>query len=101
MRGGKDNRAGQHLSAVLYDLVAKENARARSIVQHMENESSADAQKILGEIPSPLKLMNQLLRRGNLKVKLAYSDDGTMIAEHEGKGRLMTSHKCQMASVVQ
>ena len=79
----KDNRAGQHLSAVLYDLVAKENARARSIVQHMENESSADAQKILGEIPSPLKLMNQLLRRGNLKVRLAYSDDGTMIAEHE------------------
>ena len=27
--------------------------------------------------------MNQLLRRGNLKVRLAYSDDGTMIAEHE------------------
>ena len=80
----RDNLAARHLSAVLYDLVAKENARARSIVRHMEKESIADAQKILGETPSPFDLMNQLLRRGGLNVELENADDGSIMAKREG-----------------
>ena len=80
----KDNQAAQHLSAVLYDLGAKENARARSIVRHLENELIDDAQRILGETPSPLDLMNQLLRRGSLNVELENADDGSIVAKREG-----------------
>ena len=80
----RDNQAARHLSAVLYDLGAKENARARSIVRHMEKESISDAQRILGETPSPLKLMNQLLRRGSLNVELENADDGSIVAKREG-----------------
>ena len=79
----RDTHAARHLSAVLYDLGAKENARARSIVRLLGKNAIADAQEILAETPSPFDVMNQLLGRGNLKVKLEYSDDGSIIAKHE------------------
>ena len=79
----RDTHAAQHLSAMLYDLVAKENARARTIVQHLGKNAISDAQEILAETPSPFDVMNQLLGLGNLKVKLEYPDDGSIIAKHE------------------
>ncbi len=34
----RDSNAGQDLSAILFDLVAKENTRARLIAQHVDNQ---------------------------------------------------------------
>ena len=80
----KDNQATRHLSAVLYDLGAKENARARSIVRLMGKNAIAHAKEVLAETPSPFDLMNQLLRRGSLNVELENADDGSIVANREG-----------------
>ena len=80
----RDHQAARHLSAVLYDLGAKENAGNRSIVRLMRKNAVAEAQEMLVETPSPFDLMNQLLGRGSLNVELEYPDDGSIVAKREG-----------------
>ncbi len=80
----RDIHATQHLSAVLYDLGAKENAGNRSIVRLMRKDAVSEARAMLAETPSPFDLMNQLLGRGSLNVELEYPDDGSIVAKREG-----------------
>ena len=56
----KEYRAGQSLSAILFDLVAKENTRARTIARYVDNQNLTRAQDISAESLSPFDQMNRV-----------------------------------------
>ena len=43
----RDLRARQDLSAILFDLIAKENSRARAITQYVDNDESQKRERFL------------------------------------------------------
>ena len=78
----KDSNPGWNLSAVLFDLVAKENTRARAIARHVDNHDSKKAQKISDESPSPFDQINELLSRATLTVTIENLNDRDLMARH-------------------
>ena len=70
-------------SAVLpFDLVAKENARARLISDHVGSGNIKKAKQIAAESPSLFEQLNELLRTGTLAVTLENSNDEEVLARH-------------------
>ena len=78
----KDPNASQNLSATLFDLVAKENIRARAIARHVDNQDLTKAQGVSAESPSPFDLVNELLALGTLTVTVENSEDRDLLAKH-------------------
>lgn len=78
----RDDKAGQDLSAVLFDLVSKENARARTIAFHVDKQNIEKAQIISDESPSPFDKINKLLDFGMLEVTIKNDNDQNLIARH-------------------
>lgn len=78
----KEQSPGWYLSAILFDLVAKENSRARDIAQHVDNKDYTKAEKISTTLPSPFDQINKLLALGTLTVKLENSGDRALLAKH-------------------
>ena len=76
----KEFNPGWHISAVLFDLVAKENTRARAIAHHVDNKESEKAKGLSLKSPSPFDQMNALLDLGNLMVALENSNDRDILA---------------------
>ena len=79
-----DYYAEQRQSAVLFDLVAKENARARRIAHHVDDRNTEKAQMVADESVSPFEQLNELLAFGTLLVKLENSNDEEILAHHQG-----------------
>ena len=71
-------------AAVLFDLVAAENKRARSIAEHVENRKIECAEKA-ANAASPFTRLNDLLALGTLRVSLHNPDDVEIVA-HKGSG---------------
>ena len=71
----RDYHAQQRQSAVLFDLVAKENTRARSIARHVDNGNTEEAKKTSAESTSPFEQLNELLRIATLAITLENSND--------------------------
>ena len=69
-------------SAVLFDLVAKENTRARSIAQHIDNNDPKKAIASASNSASPFDQLNRLLALGTLKVSLENSNDEEILARY-------------------
>lgn len=78
----RDNHAQQRQSAVLFDLVAKENTRARLITHHVDSGNTGKAEKTSAKSPSPFDQLNELLRIGTLAVTLENSNDEEILAQH-------------------
>ncbi len=78
----RDDYAKQRQSAVLFDLVAKANARARLITHHVDTGNTEEAEKTSAESPSPFDQLNELLRIGTLVVTLENSNDEEILAQH-------------------
>ena len=78
----KDLKAGQDLSAILFDLVAKASARSDSIALHVDNHDISKAQEISAQSPSPFNQINELLAIGTLTVTLEKTDDQNLLARH-------------------
>ncbi|MYC08155.1 MAG: AAA family ATPase [Chloroflexi bacterium] len=68
----------QH-SAILFDLVASENMRARAITRQVDEENIDGAKELSRSSVSALSQLNDLIRLGNLAVKIEISDDDTEI----------------------
>ena len=66
----KDLRPGDDLSALLFDLVAKDNAINESIAQHIRNKDADQAFEESDKSPSPFNQINEMLARGKLSVAL-------------------------------
>lgn len=78
----KDSNPGWNLSAVLFDLVAKENTRARAIARHVDDQEHRKAEEISAESISPFDQINELLSLGTLTVTIENSNDRNLIARH-------------------
>lgn len=78
----RDYRAQLDLSAILFDLVAKENIRARAITRYVDDDECTKARKISVESSSPLSQINELLDHGTLKVTIENSNDQSLLARH-------------------
>ena len=76
----KDLRSQQDLSAILFDLVAKENTINKSIARHIRNRHADQALEFSDKSPSPLDQINELFTRGRLMVTIENSDDQNLLA---------------------
>ena len=81
-----EHAASQRQSAVLFDLVSKENSRARSITHFIDEKDSARAIELASESTSTFNQLNELLALGTLTVSLKNSNDEEILAQH-GKDR--------------
>ena len=77
-----DPHAAAKLSAVLFDLVAKDNARNRTIGQHIDDNNPDDATAFVSKSVSPFKQLNELLDLGRLTVSLTNSHNEEIVARH-------------------
>ena len=78
----RDLRAESNLSALLFDLVAKNNAINESIAQHIRNKDDNQANKESDKSPSPFNQINEMLARGKLSVALHKTIDQNLLASH-------------------
>ena len=66
----------------MFDLVAKENTRARDITHHVDNQNSEKAEEISAKLPSPFDQINDLLSLARLTVTIENSNDQVLLARH-------------------
>ena len=78
----RDDYAQQRQSAVLFDLIAKENTRARLITRHVDSGNMERAEKTSAESPSPFDQLNELLGIGTLAITLENANDEEILARH-------------------
>ena len=60
----QDSNEEHKHSAVLFDLVAKENSRAREIVRYIDNQDTNSAEKVASESCNPSNNSTNYLRSG-------------------------------------
>ena len=77
-----EHSPAQRQSAVLFDLVAKENSRAREIARLVDNRQTDKAKEFAGKSESPFEQLNDLLGLGNLDISLSNSNDEEIVARH-------------------
>ena len=94
----KDYNPGWNLSAALFDLVAKENTRARVITRHVDNHNSKKAEEISAESPSPFDQINELLSLATLTVTIENSNDRDLLARHPA-GQSFTGQSFSIAEM--
>ena len=80
----RDQHASQRLSAVLFDLVANENSRARTITRHVDSQDVEEAMAVSASSISPFTQLNELLVLGTLTIALENSRDEEILASHPG-----------------
>ena len=81
----KDHQSRQRQEAVLFDLVANENDRARSIAHHIDNRNPDEALRVSSASAAPFAQVNELLALGTLTVSIENSK-GEEILAHHGSG---------------
>ena len=78
----KDFNPMWRLNAVLFDLIAKENRRARAITYQVDNQVHEKVKDIFVESLSPLTQINELFALGSLPVKINHNfDDWNILAK--------------------
>ncbi len=80
----KEQSPAERQSAVLFDLVAKDNTRYRTIGQYVDAKNSQKATAFASKSKSLFGQLNELLSLGNLKVSLMNSNDEEILAQREG-----------------
>ena len=81
-----EHNPAQRQSAVLFDLVAKDNTRYRTIGQYIDDSDLDEATAFASKSESPFKQLNDLLRLGTLTVSLSNSNDEEILAQHRSSG---------------
>ena len=77
-----DHSPAEKQAAVLFDLVAKDNTRYRTIGQHVDDNNVGEATAFASESASLFKQLNDLLGLGALAVSLTNSNDEEILAKH-------------------
>lgn len=77
----RDEYAEMKQSAVIFDLVAKDNARARKIADFHNAEDPEGAEKTAREVISPFSRINDLLKVGKMNVSLKVSEGEQIFAQ--------------------
>ena len=79
----KEESPDQRQSAVLFDLVAKDNTRYRVIGQYIDDKNPTEATTFARESTSLFKQLNDLLDLGTLKISLKNSNDEEILAQRK------------------
>ena len=82
----KDYNPGQRQAVALFDLVANENDRARSITHHVDNLNPEEALRVSSASAAPFAQVNELLALGTLTVSLENSKGEEILAQHGNGG---------------
>ena len=82
-----EHNPGERQSAVLFDLVAKDNFRNRTISQYIDDKDPEQATRVASKSPSPFQQLNELLDLGMLRVSLSNSNDEEILAKHRDGGQ--------------
>ena len=82
----RDFNPQERQSAVLFDLVAKENERARLIARHFDAKNEDEARRISSESASPFLQINELFQLGTLAVELEHSEGEKILATIRSSG---------------
>ena len=69
------------LTSVLFDLIAKENARARRVTERVDAQQPGAATKLANEVKSPFTQINNLLKSAGLSVTIECPDDEEIVAK--------------------
>ena len=88
-----DHHSGQRHEAVLFDLVANDNDRARSIAYHIDNRSPEEALRVSSESAAPFAQVNELLAIGTLTVSIENSKGEEILAQHGNGGEKFSIEK--------
>ena len=78
-----DRYAQERQSAVLFDLVALENERARLITSLVDSHKTEKAERVSSTNASPFDQLNELLALGNLAIRLKHSNGEEIQARHQ------------------
>ena len=78
----REHEPASKQSAMLFDLVAQDNARARSIASRVDKRDLDGATRLSSETRSPFDTLNQLLDLGTLAVTLENSKSEEIVACH-------------------
>ena len=78
----RDSYGDQRQSAVLFDLVAKENALARDIARCVRGQRMEQAATLAYNAASPFDQINELLALGTFAISLQNSNDEEILAKH-------------------
>lgn len=78
----RDFNSQQKQSAVLFDLVAKENTRARAITGFVDTNDLKEASRLAAKSVSAFTQLNDLLSLGTLAITLENSRDEEILARH-------------------
>lgn len=81
-----EHSPAQRQSAVLFDLVAKDNTRYRTIGQYIDNANPDEAARFASKSESLFKQLNDLLSLGTLTISLENSNDEEILAQHKNNG---------------
>ena len=79
----KEHTPAERQSAILFDFVAKDNTRYRTIGQYIDDENPKKATACAAKSKSPFRQLNELLNLGSLKVSLMNSNDEEILAQHK------------------
>lgn len=82
-----EHSPAQRQSAVLFDLVAKDNTRYRTIGQHIDHNNLDEATVFASKSESLFKQLNDLLYLGTLTISLRNSNDEEILAQHMNNGQ--------------
>ena len=74
--------SGQKLSATLFDLVSKDNERARAIASDIDAGNTGSAEERARETTPPFEEINNLLALGKLLVTIENSKGEKLLAQH-------------------
>ena len=82
----REHNPGSKQSATLFDLVAQDNSRARSIASCVDGRDLDGAKRLSSETPSPFDSLNKLLELGTLSITVENSKGEEIIACHRTSG---------------
>ena len=94
----QEYNAEQKQAAVLFDLVAKENTRARSITSFVDSKNLEEASRLADESVSAFVQLNELLSLGTLKITLRIQRTRRYWRGTEMQILPTASLKCRMAN---
>ncbi len=78
----KEQSPAERQSAILFDLVAKDNTRYRTIGQYIDDKNPKKATAFAAKSKSLFQQLNELLNLGTIKVSLMNSNDEEILAQH-------------------
>ena len=84
---GRDNYAEQRQSILLFDLLARENYRARMIAHYVDLDDFEGAREVASDWKSLFDEINGLLKIATMKVTLDYSVLEQILARHQDSNR--------------